>query len=213
MISEMEVFRIDRYSDATTVRMAEVAMADLKKFFEIDWDENLPHIVIVSDRNTINALNRTNTPDWMIAWAEEDGNICLLDRNVFEQESSHKYSDEYYLALIKHELAHSFVHILVNNRWVPEWLNEGIAIYASGQTLLKSKPDKYSSFIEYFDSSDSGVYREAGFVVEFLAKEYGKDKLFKLLKEGSGEKNKKKFADVFNSIYGFELEYDNFIVL
>lgn len=188
------------------------SMEELDQFFQIDWKFNRPHIILVPDRKTIDWLKRQKTEDWVVGWAG-NGNVYLLEDKNFEKESNHKYSDEEYFALIKHELAHCFSNIVSSFSRKPVWLLEGISIYLSGQNKLKTKPKKFEKFIEFFDKGGKEVYSESGFAVMFLVKKYGKEKLLNLLKESKKSESSENFSNLFKSIYGFGLSYANFEVL
>lgn len=187
------------------------SIQELSDFFRINWKFNRPHLILVPDRKTIDSLKGQKTEEWIVGWVS-NGNVYLLDDKSFETESNHKYSDEEYFALIKHELVHCFSNIFSNFSKTPVWLLEGISIYLSGQNRLKTKPKKFEKFIDFFDKDGKEVYAESGFAVMFLVEKYGKEKLLNLLKEAKKSETQESFADLFQSIYGFELSYDNFEV-
>ena len=54
------------------------------------------------------------------------------------------------------------------------------------------------------------MYKEAGFAVEILYKNFGKEKLLKLIKLSSKINNKSKFNKLFQKIYGFQPSYIKF---
>ena len=186
------------------------SMKELRKFYGINWIKNTPKIILVKDRKSINLLRAQETEPWLVGWANDKARIVfVLDRNNFEQESSHKYSKERYSALIKHELSHLFYYILSGSTYFPKWLVEGVAIYTSGQNKLKQKPDKLKNFLEFYKKSGSEVYAESGFVVETLVKNFGKNKLLKLIKSLRNVSNEKQFNKIFQKIYGFKMNYQN----
>ena len=51
---------------------------------------------------------------------------------------------------------------------------------------------------------------ESGFAIEFLVKQFGKEKILKLLQELMKDDSKSNLKRVFKEIYGFELDYENF---
>lgn len=185
------------------------SMEELDSFFKINWKYNRPNLILVPDRKTINSLKGQKTESWVVGWVG-NGIVYLLDDQNFEKESNHKYSDEEYFALLKHELAHCFSNIVSNFSRKPVWLLEGISIYLSGQNKLKTKPKKFEKFIDFFDKGGKEIYSESGFAVLFLVKKYGKRKLLSLLRGSKESESKENFAKLFKSIYGFELSYENF---
>ena len=186
------------------------AMDELDSFFNIGWTRNRPDIILIPNRKTINALRKEETEEWVVGWAS-NGNVYLLDDGNYDKESNHTYSDTEYFELLKHELVHCFINIVSRSKR-PAWLSEGVAIYLSGQTEHRPKPEKFEKFLDFFDTGGREVYTEAGFAVMFLVEKYGKTKLLTLLKSSGDIKSKEDFAHFFESIYGFALSYENFEV-
>ncbi|MBU2104236.1 MAG: hypothetical protein KKF67_00460 [Nanoarchaeota archaeon] len=182
------------------------AMRELNEFFGISWDKNTPRIILLKNRNEIDKFVGNKTEDWFVGTAEEK-NIILLDRKNYEKESCHKYSDEEYIALIKHELCHLFFRILSKEISMPKWLDEGVAIYLAGQLKFKKIPDKFSNFLRFYSKGGKGVYQESGFVVELLVKKFGKQRLLKLIKSLKSVNSEEDFKEQFKKIYGFNLNY------
>lgn len=206
------VFKISKINHSKLDEVYEISMAELESFFEIKWNYSRPNMTLVDDRKTINLLRGEKTGNWLIGWARNT-DIYLLSDKTFEKESNHKYSDEEYFALIKHELAHCFTNIITWSTNKPLWLLDGISAFLSGQTKLKTKPKRLTKFIEFYKKCGAGLYEESGFAVEFLVKTYGKEKLLELLKRLKEANSKEEFANLFKSIYGFELSYENFKIL
>jgi hypothetical protein len=203
-------FEIKLSNNQEIDKIYEDSMSELDSFFELGWKYNRPNVFLVPDRKTIDALNGEKTPDWFVGWAKGTA-IYLLSKENLKKESSHKYSDEEYSRFLKHELAHCFTHVISNFSQKPVWLNEGISIYLSGQLKFKNKPEKLNKFLDLNNFKEKGTYSESGFAVEFLVKKYGKEKLLELLKKSTN--SKEDFAKLFESIYGFELSYENFEIL
>lgn len=206
------VYSIKKIAHPKLDKLYKKSMKELNSFFEIDWIYNCPRLLLVPDRETIDSLRGRKSEGWLVGWAA-NGNVYVLNAKNFEKESNHTYSDKEYFSLIKHELAHCFSSIVSDRAQKPIWLLEGISMYVSGQTALKTKPKKFETFLNYFDEGGKGVYSEAGFAVLFLVEKFGKEKLLLLLKKTKDCKTKKSFANVFKSIYHFELTYANFKIL
>ena len=189
-------------------------MKELDDFFGLDWKRNKPKIFLVKDRESINKLMGMKTQDWIVGWVNNTA-VFVLDKDTYEKESCHTYSDEEYFSLIKHELAHIFTQVysgIFNKSIEPNWLWEGVAIYLSDQNKTKKKPNQLKEFLQHYsqDNKNSSVYKESGFAVEFLVKNFGKQKLLKLIKSLKEIDSKDKFAKKFKEIYGFELDCKNF---
>ena len=200
-IKKIENFELDSFYEST--------MKELNSFFGLKWEQNKPNIILVKDRKTIDLLGQKKTEDWVVGWVKGNDVYLLSDKN-YESESCHKYSKEEYEALLKHELAHCFSNVISEGFYKPIWLLEGISIFLSGQNKFKNKPKLLKNFIEFFEKGGKEVYSEAGFVVEYLVKKYGKEKLLSLLAQIKKAKTEKDFNNLFKSIYGFDLSYDNF---
>jgi len=205
-------YQIQKINHPKLDKVYETSMKELDSFFKLNWKYNRPNLILVPDRKTIDSLKGQKTEDWVVGWVDKGDVYLLCDKN-YEMESNHKYSDEEYFALLKHELAHCFSNIVSNFTSKPVWLLEGISIFLSGQNKLKTRPTQYKKFIEFYETGGSEVYYESGFAVEFLVKKYGKIKLISLFKKAKESNSKKDFAKLFKSIYGFNLSYDNFKIL
>ena len=145
------------------------------------------------------------TEDWMVGWINRN-KVYVLDSKSYEKESCHKYSEDEYKKLIKHELPHCYFLKLSKYKSEPDWLWEGTALFVSGQCKTRERPEKFEDFLEYYGKKSKYVYRESGFVVELLFEKYGIDKLLLLIK--SLGHNEEEFKKKFEEIYGFELSYD-----
>lgn len=203
------VFEINRIKHSKLEHFYKNSMNKLDSFFELGWKHNRPNLVLIPNRETINNLKGTETEEWLVGWVNENTVYMLSDKN-FETESNHNYSDEEYFSLLKHELAHCFSNIYSEFCKKPIWLLEGISIFLSDQIKCQKKPEKFSKFLEFYEHGGKDVYSEAGFVVEFLVKKHGKEKLLQLLKKAKESNSKEGFANLFKSIYNFELNYENF---
>lgn len=206
------MFQISQIKNRKLNNLYEKSMRELSDFFDLAWKHDMPKLFFINDRNTIGMLQGKKTENWLVGWSTGRDVYLLSDRN-YEKESSHKYSEKEYTALIKHELAHCFSGIISENSKKPVWLLEGISIFLSGQNKFKIKPKKLFSFIDFYEKTGKEVYYESGFAVEFLVKKYGKKKLIALLKKLREYESKKDFSKLFKKIYGFELRYENFSVI
>lgn len=189
-------------------------MQMLEDFFEFKWNTNRPYVFIINDRKTIDEILGRKTEPWVVGWTNKD-DVFLLDRENFEKESNHIYSDNYYETLVKHELSHLFYEKVGQGFDLPIWLNEGLSIFTSGQLGSKNKPVKFAEFLDFFSKHKKDgktVYKETGFVVEWLVNKYGKEKLLELIKRTKDYPTEEKFNKLFEEIYKFELSYDNFIL-
>lgn len=207
MIKSM-IYKISRHDDSQMQERYNTAMGELRAFFSLNWTTKPPKVFIVKNREDINDLYGKETESWLVAWAEGK-TIFLLEKESYEKESTHKYSEEKYLRLLKHELSHLFYRSVAGSD-KPRWLNEGVSVYLSGQLEESSKVTTLSKFLNYFEKS--GEYAECGTAVKFLVETYGKEKLVELLKElRASEVKPETFNGIFAKVYGFAPEYSEFI--
>jgi hypothetical protein len=208
------IFTIQSRDEKFLEKIYNQATEELNDFFELNWEKNKPRIFLVKDRKSINKLMERKTQDWIVGWVNKM-DVFVLDKDNYEKESCHKYSEKEYFNSIKHELAHVFTQVfsgIFNKQIQPDWLWEGVAIYLSNQNKTKRRPLKLKEFLRYYShkNKNSSVYNESGFAVEFLVKNFGKQKLLNLIKSLKDIDSEEKFAKKFKEIYGFELNYKNF---
>ncbi|MGM0482871.1 MAG: hypothetical protein ACQEP6_03355 [Patescibacteria group bacterium] len=189
-----------------------LSMKELRSFYEVDWVRNIPKVYILNSREDIDAVRGEKTERWVIGWVEGFNTLYLLNFLKIKTESSHKegYSKREYAALIKHELSHLFFKILVKNGYRPIWLWEGVAIYTSEQNEFKTRPEKFSQFLDFYDKHKEGkrsVYYESGFFIELLIEKFGKTKFLNFLRSLQKIKNKKEFDSLFFKTFKFRLNY------
>jgi len=180
----------------------EKSMNELNDFFDINWIRNVPKIVIAKDRNELEKIMGFKTEDWMVGFTIRNG-VVLLSKENYEKDSCHKYSDIAYVRLLKHELVHLFLRIYIENGYCPKWLDEGVAVYLSGQNTGKKKPKSFKKFLDYYDKNGKAVYGEGGFVVEVLIKKIEKGRFLDLIKGMRGLKSKREFDEWFEEVCGF----------
>ncbi|MGI6443845.1 MAG: hypothetical protein ACOX06_02455 [Candidatus Dojkabacteria bacterium] len=183
------------------------AMEELSEFYQLNWNRNTPFIYLVDSREDYDKLNGFKTEPWVIASAFENG-VLMLSPESYEKESIHKYSDDEYFSLIKHEFSHLFYNIFAKNNY-PVWLNEGFAIYSSGQLATKKRPKKLSKFLNYYSQGGADVYEESGFVVEGLIKKFGKEKVLKFIKLLPNVRGERVFKETFEKFFDLELSYES----
>jgi hypothetical protein len=184
------------------------AMSELKDFYNINWKTNPPIIYLVDSREAFDLIVGDKSEDWVVGKALSYNQVLFLSPESYQKESCHKYSDEEYYYLIKHELSHLFYNIY-SKGYGPVWLDEGFAIYTSGELETKERPSKLSSFLDYYSYEDAETYAEAGFVVEGLIKKYGKEKVLKFIKKLRGIEKEKHFKDEFEKHFDMSLEYES----
>ncbi len=203
------VFVVNMGEDKIVKEMYEKAMQELDDFFELGWKINRPKVFLVPDRKTIDELKGNKTEGW-VTGLTVGTNVYILNKENYEKESLHTYSDEKYYSLLKHELAHTFTLVISGFNQKPRWLWEGIAICLSGQNNFMKKPEKLENFLKFGEQDGEVVDVESGFAVKFLIEKYGKGKVIELIKSLKETHSSQDFMRKFEEIYGFELDYKNF---
>lgn len=202
------IFGVEARDEKFLSEIYERSMKELDGFFKLNWKRNRPRVFLLRDRKTIDMYRGTKTQDWIVGWVN-NMDVFVLDKDTYEKESCHKYSDEEYSRLIKHELAHAFFLIVSGYKNEPDWLWEGMAMYLAGDNKKNKKPKKFTNFLEFYEKAP-GVYKESGFAIECLSKKYGKTKLLSLVKSLKEIKSKEGFISKFKEIYGFAPSYKKF---
>lgn len=200
-----------KQSDSTKVKdFYDKAMKELIQFYGINWIDNTPVIHVVDSRKDYNIMAGHSTEDWEVGKAYDDNKLLLLSPNSYEKESTHKYTDNEYYSLIKHELSHLFFNIF-SKSGEPAWLNEGFAIYVSDQLSRKERPKVFKNFLKYYSYEDKDIYEEVGFVVEGLIKRYCKDRVVGFLRRLCDVNSEEDFKREFEEYFGIELGYGSII--
>lgn len=182
------------------------AMKGLIDFYGVNWTENTPVIYLVNSRESFDIISGYKTEDWVVGRALSYNKLLLLSPESYEKESRHKYSDEEYYSLLKHELSHLF-YMIFSQGSGPVWLDEGFAIYTSDELNTKEKPKKFENFLKYYSNEDEDVYSEAGFVVDGLIKKYGKEKAIGFLKVLPNVNSEDDFKKEFEKYFDMKLDY------
>ena len=198
----------------------EKCMRKLSKFFGIRWIQDRPKIFLVANKRTIKDLRDGRVADWVQGWTNYKTSSVYM---LATKEGRKRGKIDYYLSGLLHEIAHLFFLKLAKvDEPHPIWLWEGVSLFLDGHTKQSKwnpnlPPKKLEDFMKYYDrhklpgrEQEAGVYRESGFAVEFLVKNFGKKKLLDLIKSLAKTKTKTAFAKKFKEIYGFKLNYSNF---
>lgn len=104
-----------------SARLCKKACAELDKieqFFEVPRGKTFGEIKVISDRDY---FNKFKAPAW--------SNAFFVNGTVLIPKSSYKADD------FERALRHELVHLTVFRHfgpWVPEWLDEGLALYLEG---------------------------------------------------------------------------------
>lgn len=208
MIYKLDLKQVD---DELIQTSYEEGMRELNDFWGIGWINNTSDVFVVKSRVDFDKLLGRKTESWLVGLAADNPKrVYVMDRRKLAKESTWKYTQERYVALIKHELCHLFFRIVSNGSSKPLWLNEGLSGHLSGQNPLRDKkPLRFERFLSSYSEMHDGLYDEAGFVVEILIRKFGKDRMVNLVKSLSKISNEKQFNNKFKEMFGFSLSYQN----
>lgn len=136
---------------------------------------------------------------WMVGGANGN-NIFILDPKIYTKESDHKNINHFY-----ETLAHEYAHIAIrefcgHNK--PKWLNEGLSCYLAKQEKTIPPKENLLKIFNYYEKSDKDIYNVGYFWTKFFIKNFGKEKVLKLLKSINYNADEKQFAKIFYKIYG-----------
>ncbi len=155
------VLKLSSIDDEFINRIFKECIDELEEFFGINWTKNRPSVIIFEDRKTLDEFKGSKSDNWNVGFATNN-KIYLLARENFERESCHKYSDEEYKKLLKHELVHLYYNIFSKAAHYHLWFNEGLAVFLSGQ-LKDKKIEKFTKFLDYFKEKGENLYSEGGY--------------------------------------------------
>lgn len=113
-------------------------------------------------------------------------------------------------------MVHVFTKIysgIFNKSIEPDWLWEGLATYLSGQNKTPQNHRQLNEFLQHYSQNNKNLntyYKESGLAIEFLVKNFGKQRILKLIKSLRTINSEIEFDMKFEKIYGFKLNYKNF---
>jgi hypothetical protein len=145
------------------------------------------------------AINHPEAPDWVVGTG---------DANELKIVSPLNPGNAHNFESLMQVIVHEFVHIAVAHALgdgvtrLPRWLNEGYAMYESGQvnelvrksvksSLLQKAPPTWSQLdeVSIMEFGSMNGYGFSGAIVVFLVETYGIDKLALLIKEPENVEN------------------------
>jgi hypothetical protein len=187
-------------------------MKGVKKEFDVFFNFKIkdPSLYFVASRKDFDVIVGRKTENWLVAIARANS-IYILDRKIFAKESNHK-KEEFWLTL-KHEYSHIYYSQITKSHF-PIWLNEGLASHLSGKKIIVKEKDQVQllNVFDYYKKGGKDVYTVSQYWVEFLLKEYGYEKLIKLIKslDIKAELSSNYFNQQFYKIYGFRFNKKTF---
>lgn len=169
-------------------------------------------VYLVKDRTTFTKLSaKESAENWQKARAQGTS-IFLITPEALEEATQgfHHYNEKSYYKTVQHELAHCYWWIIHRNNpyFQVNWLNEGLATYLSWQNEDREQPQKFSCFLEFWDTWGKEGYLESGFAVQKLIAYKGNKVFLKLIESLAQCREKSDFLTIFEKLYGFPLNYE-----
>ncbi len=201
MIERFSQFSIDyKQPNKTLIEEIENKIRELNDFFEIKPTFS---VKLLYEKEEFEFFKSRKTEKWESGFVK-DNIIFVFDPEVLEKFTIHK--KEEFFGTIKHEIAHVYIKNICP--FLPEWLNEGIATFL-GQG---SKKESFKKFLEKrevlpFNIKEGRdklilIYVQSPCFVEWLIKNYGKEKLLNFLKKIDGSHKKLSFDEIGIEFFG-----------
>ena len=187
------IFKITQSPSTSIEKLKKRAVEELNQFFSTNWSSKDINIFLIDDRKTLDVLSEFKTKAWMVGFYMSRNSIGLINPKNLESESIHKYSEENYFKLIKHEICHVYLGAIFGTSSF-RWIEEGVCVYVSWQY------EKVTKFKNLFN--DKNYYVESGYAFKLLADKFGEDSIYEFLKKQSGCETQKEMEKAFEKVYG-----------
>lgn len=193
IIGELTYRKDDTKSDRM-IKIIQKNYPSLKAFFGFEIAPIKIHLLY--SRAEIDKYWGSKTPIWMSGFIKGKNKIYVLSLLVCRKVSCHLEGT--INKIVVHELVHLFIKKI--NKSPFGWLSEGLALFLAKQIKGKSiKREDWkflakagfitNSKLAWTKVASRSGYQASYLLVSFLLKQYGKNKLMKLLKINANEKN------------------------
>jgi len=197
-----------------------------RSYEEIAYDLQLQktdtlHVIIVPSRSDFREYTRGRLPSWTEAFASPATRTMVVKSPRWDRSGSN------FRVVLVHELLHLLLHEKVGNRPIPRWLDEGLAIFYSGEVRWKtmtaiSKASATNSLIPLQDidlvlkfhrAKAELAYQESYTAVHYLLSIYDVDALriiFEGIREGR-DMDESFLMATGSNFAGFEREWRQYV--
>jgi hypothetical protein len=168
-------------------------------------------LTLVYSREEMNNLVRNKTSSWFVGYADSSSKIFMFSPSVFDRESDHSKKD--FRKVLCHEICHLFIR-QIHNSYEPVWLEEGLAYCVAGQeSELKNSNPIFNNpevifFIDTRNRWNKTLYDQPDIpyalsflLVDFLIKNFGKEKIIRFLISLKGRYSRRVFCQNFRMLY------------
>ena len=168
------------------------------------------HQIIINVFDSREEYNRAlgeKTADWMVGNSNNNV-INIFSPVAMGKQGNHKSKE--FDSILTHEMTHSFLEKIVSGKFIPVWLNEGLAAYVAKQHRSSEKlyyvEENFCKQLGTHRGWDSnvkyGAYKLAAVFVNFLIKKYSFEKIKQLLNSLDKVYYYKNFQQLFFNVYG-----------
>lgn len=160
--------------------LAEKYDQEVSEFFEIDKiaPELVEYMTVEELKEAYEGFYGT-VAETLSTGFVSPGQTHILKKNVFPEGPMGEPPTENYRKVLKHETTHHYVNTL--NEGVPYWLNEGTCLFVAEQEI--PEPDQITlDDLIISDQNGDAIFVLGKAMVKRVIEEFGKEKLFELIK-------------------------------
>lgn len=215
-ISQNDIFIYFTESDASNARTVQAFLNETLPELTRILTYNSPiriEIYICPTRETFKKFTGGRMPEWSEAVSISNRNQIILKSPNWSR------SRRSFRATVLHELTHLILAQRVAYHPIPTWLNEGLAVYFSGERSLTSISliskaqttqsliplDKIQNVLRFQRNKALLAYQQSYYAVQFLLQQFGTESLQPLL---DAIKNNFTFEQAFQQTY--QIEFTDF---
>jgi hypothetical protein len=211
---------IDSLYAEKTLNRSQILYQEIAYDLQVEQKDTVK-IIIAANREQFRSYLRGDPPNWAEAFAFPAVNTVLLKSPRWNKSvTSVKIT-------LAHEILHVVLHNVIGNRYIPRWLDEGLALFYSRDVKWKtmtalSKAVFTNSLIPLRELDDvisfhrykaELAYQQSYSVVEYILKTYDIDAIQKIL---TGLRNNENMDKIFLHATGsdfasFEKEWQSYV--
>ena len=173
-------------------------------------------IKIANTRKAYEKIVKRKTPAWVIGEIRSSKTILILSPLCWSKDAPmHKPGEESWL--IKHELTHLYVkkYFKVAKTKCPNWLDEGIAVFLSGQSYdnYEKNPDNAKKFFDLLNDLNKNweevwtkmvaikiePYGVSAHIIKYLSQKMSLNEILDFIKDNNGKISQKIVDDFINN--------------
>jgi hypothetical protein len=162
---------------------------EVAEFFDSDVIENVEVINCYSKDELIDNYlewtpkeKRENVPDYLVAFSPKNKIFILAEDVMPAYESGIASGPERYRGVLKHEIVHKYLSQIPGKK--TSWLVEGICCHVANQhkDLIPDEEISIDLLRELSFTQDGRKYMVGRNIVDRIVENYGKEKLFEIIK-------------------------------